>query len=56
MTIRPKIEAALSATGDRLRPGSGADVVHHAKNDLMTIDGTSEDLNGRYASDRKSVV
>jgi len=51
VTIRPKIEAALSATGDRLRPGSGADVVHHAKNDLMTIDGTSEDLNGRYASE-----
>jgi len=49
VSIRPKIEAALSATADRLSPGSGEKAVHHAKNDLSTIDGTEEDLNRRYA-------
>jgi hypothetical protein len=48
-SIRPKIEAALSATADRLSPGSGDQAVHHAKTDLSLIDATEEDLNGRYA-------
>lgn len=51
MKIRPKIEEALSTTAERLSPGSGSSVVHHAKNDLSTIDGTSEDFNGRYADE-----
>jgi hypothetical protein len=50
-SIRPKIEAALSATADRLSPGSGDTVVHHAKNDLSLVDATEEDLNGRYADE-----
>ncbi len=48
-SIRPKIETALSATAERLHPGSGHDAVHHAKNDLSLIDATQDDLNGRYA-------
>jgi hypothetical protein len=51
MSIRPKIEAALSATAERLSPGSGAGTVKHAKNDLMTISGTSENLDKRYANE-----
>jgi hypothetical protein len=51
VSIRPKIEAALSATADRLSPGSGAKAVHHAKNDLVSIEGTSENLNRRYANE-----
>ena len=54
--IRPKIEAALSATADRLSPGEGASAVRHAKNDLMTIDGTSENLNARYANDEVQIA
>lgn len=49
--IRPKIEAALSTTADRLSPGSGEQAVHHAKNDLSLIDATQEDLNGRFADE-----
>jgi hypothetical protein len=51
MTIRPKIEAALSATADRLNPGSGAQAVRHAKNDLVTIDATSDNFSKRYANE-----
>ena len=51
MSIRPKIEAALSATADRLNPGSGADAVRQARNDLMTIDASSENLSRRYADE-----
>jgi hypothetical protein len=51
VSIRPKIEAALSATAERLSPGSGAKAVHHAKNDLATIDASSENLSARYADE-----
>jgi hypothetical protein len=51
MSIRPKIEAALSGTADRISPGSGADVVRQAKNDLQVIDASSENLNSRYANE-----
>jgi len=54
--IRPKIEAALSATADRLHPGSGANAVRHAKNDLGTIDATSEDFNRRYADEAVKIA
>ncbi|MCU0270140.1 MAG: hypothetical protein MUF83_16045 [Acidimicrobiales bacterium] len=54
--IRPKIEAALSATADRLNPGSGAKAVHHAKNDLATIGGTEEDFNSRYADEEVEIA
>ena len=56
MSIRPKIEAALSATADRLNPGSGADAVRQARNDLMTIDASSENLNRRYASEEVMIA
>lgn len=48
-SIRPKIETALSATAERLTPGSGSKVAHHAKNDLAVIDASSENLSKRYA-------
>jgi len=51
MTIRPKIETALAATAERLAPGSGPDVVRHLKNDLSTIDASSENLSRRHAND-----
>lgn len=54
--IRPKIEAALSTTADRLSPGSGEQAVHHAKNDLSLIDATQEDLNGRFADDDVAIA
>jgi hypothetical protein len=47
-SIRPKVEAALTATAERLSPGAGHDTVHHAKNDLSTIDASSENLSRRY--------
>jgi hypothetical protein len=56
MSIRPKLEAALSLTADRLSPGSGADTVRHAKNDLMTISGTSENLDRRFANDEVTIA
>jgi hypothetical protein len=56
VSIRPKIEAALSATAERLSPGSGAKAAHHAKNDLMTIDGSSENLNRRYADEEVRIA
>jgi hypothetical protein len=56
MSIRPKIEAALSATADRLNPGSGAHAVRHAKNDLVTIDATSENLSQRYANEEVKIA
>lgn len=56
MKIRPTIEAALSATADRISPGSGADAPKRNKNLLMTIDGTSEDLNGRYGGQQVQIV
>jgi hypothetical protein len=50
-SIRPKVETALSATAERLSPGSGSKVAHHAKNDLSVIDATSENLSKRYADE-----
>jgi hypothetical protein len=51
MSIRPKIEAALSATAERLSAGSGHDPVRHAKNDIATIEASSGNLAGRYADE-----
>ncbi len=56
MKIRPSIETGLSATADRLNPGSGADAPKHAKNLLMTIDGTQEDFNARFGSQELQLV
>ncbi len=42
---------ALTSTTSRDANGSGAKAAHHAKNDLLTIDGSSEDLNRRYADE-----
>ena len=56
MSIRPTIEAALSDTADRLAPGSGADAVRHAKNLLMSIDGSSEDYSHRYANEAVGIA
>lgn len=49
MSIRPKVEAALSATAERLSPGSGSKVVRRAKNELMMVDGSTNDLAKRFA-------
>jgi hypothetical protein len=54
--IRPSIEAALSATADRLNPGSGAKAVRHAKNDLSTIEASSDNFNRRYADAELKIV
>jgi hypothetical protein len=51
MSIRPKIEAALTATADRLSPGAGSKVARHAKNDLATIEASSDNLARRYANE-----
>jgi hypothetical protein len=56
MSIRPKIEAALSATADRLNPGSGPKAVRHAKNDFTTIDASSENLSRRYADEDVAIA
>jgi len=56
MSIRPKIEAALSATADRLNPGSGQKAVRHAKNDFTTIDASSENLSRRYADEDVAIA
>jgi hypothetical protein len=56
MSIRPKIETALAATAERLSPGSGPEVVRHLKNDLATIDASSENLSRRYANDDVAVA
>ena len=56
MSIRPKIEAALAATAERLSPGSGADVVRHAKNDLQTISASSDGFDRRYADEEVSIA
>jgi hypothetical protein len=49
MSIRTNIEAALSATADRLNPGSGATAVSHFKNEIAMIEGSSDDLIRRSA-------
>lgn len=49
MGIRTSIEQALRATADRLMPDAGANAVRDAKNDLMTIDASSEGFDRRYA-------
>lgn len=54
--IRPKIEAALSATAERLSPGSGPQAVRHAKNDLSLIGATEEDFNARYADEEVRIA
>jgi hypothetical protein len=56
VSIRPTIEAALSATADRLDPGSGRDAVHDARNLLMSIDGSSEDFDRRYAGEAVGIA
>ncbi len=56
MSIRPKIETALAATAERLAPGSGPDVVRHTKNDLATIEASSENFSRRYANDDVAVA
>ena len=56
MSIRPKIEAALATTAERLHPGSGHDAVHHAKNDLSTIEASSENLSRRYANEDVAIA
>jgi hypothetical protein len=49
MSAREDIEAALSATADRLSPGSGASAVSQFKNDIAMIAGSSDDTIRRYA-------
>jgi hypothetical protein len=56
MSNRSKIEAALTASADRLSPGSGASVVSHFKHDLSMIDGSSDDLIRRFAKEEITVA
>jgi hypothetical protein len=49
MSIRPALETALAATGERLSPGSGPDLVRQLKNDLGLVDASSENLSKRFA-------
>lgn len=56
MGIRSEIEAGLSATAERLSPGSGASAARHAKNDLTTIDASSEDYDSRFAGQDLAVT
>jgi hypothetical protein len=56
MSIRPKIEAALAATAERLSPGSGPEAVRHAKNDLMTISASSDGFDRRYANEEVGIA
>jgi len=56
MNLRPRIEAALAATADRLTPGSGPEAVRHAANDFATIDASSENLNRRYADEEVRIA
>jgi hypothetical protein len=55
-TIRPKVEAALAATAERLNPGSGHGAVHHAKNDLSVIDASSDNLTQRYSAEDVAIA
>lgn len=43
------LEAALSATAERLTPGSGATAVHDFKNDIAMIASSSDEQIKRYA-------
>jgi hypothetical protein len=56
MSIKPKIEEAIAATAERLHPGSGPDAVKRAKNDLGTIDASSENLGRRFADDAVAIA
>jgi hypothetical protein len=49
MSARANIEAALSATADRLTPGSGAETARHFKNEIAMIDGSSDAVIRRFA-------
>jgi hypothetical protein len=50
MSNRANIEAALSATADRLSPGSGAGAIRHFKNEIAMITGSQDDMIRRYAT------
>jgi hypothetical protein len=56
MGNRANIEAALSATADRLSPGSGAAAVKEFKNEIAMIDGSSDDLIRRYAKQEVKIA
>ncbi len=49
MSIRPDLETALAASGDRLSPGAGADVVRSLKSDLAMVDTSSDNLSRKFA-------
>ena len=49
MSLKPTIDAALTATAERLRAGSGAAVLKELKNDVAMIDTSKENLSRRYA-------
>lgn len=55
-SIRPAVEAAYTATAERLNPGSGTAAAKHAKNMLMTIDGTQENLSARFGSQELQIA
>lgn len=49
--FKAKVEGALSATAERLAPGSATQVLKHAKNDISVLGATQEDFAARYAND-----
>jgi hypothetical protein len=56
MKFKPSIEAALSATAERLSPGSGQAAVKHAKNLIMSIEGSSDETTGRFSGQDVSLA
>lgn len=56
MNFKPSIQTALSATAERLSPGSGESVVKHAKNLIMSIEGSSDDTTGRFSGQEVSLA
>jgi hypothetical protein len=56
MTVRANLEAALSATAERLSPGSGAEAASHFKHELDMIAVSQDDLIRRLATQEPRVA
>ncbi len=56
MSNRANIEAALSATADRLSPGAGAKALSHFKNEIGMIDNSQDALIRRYATQEVKIA
>jgi len=56
MSKRAGIEAAVSASADRMSPGSGAQAVKHFKNDIGMLDFSQDDSIKRITSQDALIV